>query len=316
MANAGAAPPLWEAGQLPIETMDGEQYTAKRERRALSIQVLKPDTEVKKVQAKMAQDLHHSLSGAEDILRNLQRMEPAPEGAQLWLETLRLQRRGVTELTRLLSQLRLAVNMGAEAVAKVYHSAGGDEDMTEEEKRMLKEYNKEKEKEQKEWKQQQATAAKQAENLKWTGGRGRGGYRQNPYYYGGGQQYSQPAQQIVYVDAAGQPIQQQPVQYARQPVQQQQGGYQQMQGGYQQPPQLMRAPGPRPQARANAMCFRCGLHGHFVRDGQCLQADVDAFQATLRQQVAIGADGGAQAGAAPGGQAQIGYVPQAPDGSG
>jgi len=99
----------------------------------------------------------------------------------------------VTECTTLLSQLRLEVTAGVEAVEKVFHSAGGDEDMSEEQRKLLKEYNTQKEKEAKAHEQykiqQQALEAKQDHRGKWSGGGGgpgQGGYRAGPYYYGGG----------------------------------------------------------------------------------------------------------------------------------
>ncbi len=44
----------------------------------------------------------------------------------------------MTETTKLLSQLRLEVTAGTEAVEDVFYSAGGDEDMTEEQKKLFK----------------------------------------------------------------------------------------------------------------------------------------------------------------------------------
>jgi hypothetical protein len=44
----------------------------------------------------------------------------------------------VTETTKLLSQLRLEVTAGTEAVEDVFYSAVGDEDMTDEQKKLFK----------------------------------------------------------------------------------------------------------------------------------------------------------------------------------
>ncbi len=60
------------------------------------------------------------------------------EQRQLFLDTLKTQRRNVTETTKLLSQLRLEVTAGTEAVEDVFYSAGGDEDMTDEQKKLFK----------------------------------------------------------------------------------------------------------------------------------------------------------------------------------
>jgi hypothetical protein len=68
---------------------------------------------------------------------------------------LKTQRRVVTEMTTLLSQIRLEVTAGAEAVEEVYHTAGGDEDMTDAQKKLFKKWNEKKEKEQKEMAQMQ-----------------------------------------------------------------------------------------------------------------------------------------------------------------
>ena len=95
----------------------------------------------------------------------------------LSLDILKTQRRVVSDTTKLLSQLRLEVTAGVEAVDEVFHTAGGDEDMTDEEKKLLKKFNAKKEKEQKELAQlkaQQAVAKQAADNYsyKWTGGAG------------------------------------------------------------------------------------------------------------------------------------------------
>ncbi len=44
----------------------------------------------------------------------------------------------VTDMTKLLSQLRLEVMAGTDAVEDVLYSAGGDEDMTDEQKKLFK----------------------------------------------------------------------------------------------------------------------------------------------------------------------------------
>jgi len=69
--------------------------------------------------------------------------------------------------------------------------------------------------------------------------------------------------------------------------------------GYQNYPPRMVRPA-RPNPRENAICYNCGMEGHFTRDGVCLQANVDAFQALLRAQQA-GVPAGAAAAAAAGG---------------
>jgi hypothetical protein len=60
------------------------------------------------------------------------------EQRQLFLNTLELHRRMVTDMTKLLSQLRLEVMAGTDAVEDVLYSAGGDEDMTDEQKKLFK----------------------------------------------------------------------------------------------------------------------------------------------------------------------------------
>ncbi len=44
----------------------------------------------------------------------------------------------MTETTKLLSQLRLEVTTGTDVVEDVFHSTGGDEDMTDEQKKLFK----------------------------------------------------------------------------------------------------------------------------------------------------------------------------------
>ena len=182
-----------------------------------------------------------------------------------------------------------------------------------------------KEKEQKEMAQLQAQQQQQTAT-KWTGRRGRG-YRSQPYYYGGTeQQYAQPgirpqytggqaATAYAYMDGGSQMMGQQigqqgqfSGQYAQRQPMPQPGGYYsapQQAGGYYPPPQLVR--GPRPPTRANAECFHCGVMGHFARDGDCLQPNIDAHQAKkARDMAAMAAQ--APAAAAAGAHPQITYV--------
>jgi hypothetical protein len=60
------------------------------------------------------------------------------EQRQQFLDTLKSHRRMVTDMTKLLSQLRLEVTAGTNAVEDVFYSAGGDEDMTDEKKKLFK----------------------------------------------------------------------------------------------------------------------------------------------------------------------------------
>jgi len=120
----------------------------------------------------------------------------------------------VSDTTKLLSQLRLEVTAGVEAVDEVFHTAGGDEDMTDEEKKLLKKFNTKKEKEQKELAQlkaQQVAAKQAADNYsyKWTGGRGRGNHT-GPYYSGA------PEQQYYGEQGIRPQFAQQPLQYGYQ----------------------------------------------------------------------------------------------------
>jgi hypothetical protein len=62
-------------GQLAIETMDAELLASRRERRGLALSLLKPDTAEKVMRVKMAQNLHTALSGAEDVLKMIRKVD-------------------------------------------------------------------------------------------------------------------------------------------------------------------------------------------------------------------------------------------------
>jgi hypothetical protein len=182
------------AGQLPIEALEPEQLADKRSRRSTAIQLLQPDTAGKRLMVKMAQQLLAALTVAEDALIGTRSYQPEEAGRQRWLDSLKLQRKVVTELGDLLSQLRLGVELGEEAVDKIFHVAAGYDDMSEEQKKMYRELLKEKEKTAKEQElqkkqqgaqelAQQAAARHAADIFKWPAGRGRG-WRQYPYFYG------------------------------------------------------------------------------------------------------------------------------------
>jgi hypothetical protein len=59
------------AGQLPLEELDKDEYANKKSRRGMALNLLKPKTSADVLKVKMAQELHLSLSGAEEVLRNL-----------------------------------------------------------------------------------------------------------------------------------------------------------------------------------------------------------------------------------------------------
>jgi hypothetical protein len=262
----------------------------------------------------MAHLLHGALSSAEDGLLLTLSAEPAADKRQHWLDAVKMQRKAVTEMTELLGQIRMQVEMGAAAVTKIFHTAAGYEELSEEQQKLLKKFTAEKEKQEKEKeekmqkRQEQELLAQQiamktaAEQYKWPKGRGRGGYG-NPYSYSGGEQhyYGQQTgmrqqfatggpggQQYGYADGGG--------------FQQQYG--QQMHAGQQtqQMPQLTR--GTRPPSRTDAKCYGCGEYGHYARDKNCDDMKFAAYQAMLRQQVAIGTSGAQAASSA----AQITYV--------
>jgi hypothetical protein len=135
---------------LPIETMDRELLTEKRQRRALNIQLLKADTQEKIVQVKMAQLLHGALSCAEDGLLLTLSAEPAADKRQRWLDAVKIQRKAVLEMTELLVQIRMQVELGAAAVTKIFHTAAGYEELSEDQQKLLKKFTAAKEKEEKE----------------------------------------------------------------------------------------------------------------------------------------------------------------------
>jgi hypothetical protein len=305
---------------LPIEALDKDQLAAKRESRSLNITLIKADTPEKIQQVKLIQQLNVALTSTEDALLIAVANQPEEAVRPRWREAIKLQRRGVSELTELMEKMRMKAELGTAAVDKIFHTAAGYE-LTEEQQKALKKFTEAKEKEEKEKAQKQEQfAAKQAEQFKWPK-RGRGGYSQ-PYYYEGEQQYyaSQPGPSHQYVASGsgyGQ-VYNQPQMPQPQPQMQQQGPvrYQAPQGGgYYPPPQLVR--GPRPPPRAYAACFNCGMEGHFARDKKCDDATAMAYQAMLRQQVAAGVAGVDAAHGGPNAQQQLTYQdPSAPGPSG
>jgi hypothetical protein len=173
---------------LPIEAMDKDQLAAKRESRSLNITLLKAYTPAKIQQVKLIQQLNVALTSTEDALLIAVANQPEEAVRPHWREAIKLQRRGVTELTSLMEKMRMQVELGIAAVDKIFHTSAGY-DLTEDQQKALKKFTEAKEKEDKERAQKQEQfAAKQAEQYKWPKGRGRGGYGQ-PYYYEGEQQY-------------------------------------------------------------------------------------------------------------------------------
>jgi hypothetical protein len=173
---------------LPIEAMDKDQLADKRESRSLNITLLKADTPAKIQQVKLIQQLNVALTSTEDALLIAVANQPEEAVRPHWREAIKLQRRGVTELTSLMEKMRMQVELGIAAVDKIFHTSAGY-DLTEDQQKALKKFTEAKEKEDKERAQKQEQfAAKQAEQYKWPKGRGRGGYGQ-PYYYEGEQQY-------------------------------------------------------------------------------------------------------------------------------
>jgi hypothetical protein len=93
----------------------------------------------------------------------------------------------------------MQVELGAVAVDKIFHTAAGYDDMSEERKKLLQKFTEQKEKEEKEKQKQdlaillaqQAATGQNTNQLKWPKSRGRGGYGQ-PYYQGGDQQFYRP----------------------------------------------------------------------------------------------------------------------------
>jgi len=170
---------------LPLEGLDKDQLTQKRATRTLNIQLINADTPEKIVQVKLVQQMHAALISAEDALLESLQAEPAAAVKPHWTEGLKLQRRAVTELTELLDKMRMGVELGTEAINKIYHTAGGYDNMSKEQKKLLKKFTEEKEKEEKERERiQKAQQLAAQQQFQWPSGRGRGGYG-IPYSYGG-----------------------------------------------------------------------------------------------------------------------------------
>jgi hypothetical protein len=221
---------------LPIEALDKDQLVAKRERRSLNITLIKADTPEKVQQVKLIQQLNVALTSTEDALIIAVAMQPEENARPRWREAIKLQRRGVTELTELMEKMRIQVELGTAAVDKIFHTSAGY-DLTEDQQKALKKFTEAKDKEDKERAQKQEQfAAKQAEQYKWPKGRGRGGYGQ-PYYYEGEQQYYAqqpgPSQQYVASGSGYGQYYSHPQMQQQQPKMQQQGPvqYQAPQGG-------------------------------------------------------------------------------------
>ncbi len=221
---------------LLIEALDKDQLAAKRERRSLNITLIKADTPAKVQQVKLIQQLNVALTSTEDALIIAVAMQPEENVRPRWREAIKLQRRGVMELTELMEKMRIQVELGTAAVDKIFHTSTGY-DLTEDLQKALKKFTEAKEKEDKERAQKQEQfAVKQAEQYKWPKGRGRGGYGQ-PYYYEGEQQYyvqqPGPSQQYVASGSGYGQYYSHPQMQQQQPQRQQQGPvrYQAQQGG-------------------------------------------------------------------------------------
>jgi hypothetical protein len=148
---------------LPIEALDKDQLVAKREQRSLNITLIKADTPEKVQQVKLIQQLNVALTSTEDALFIVVAMQPEENARPRWREAIKLQRRGVTELTELMEKMRIQVELGTAAVDKIFHTSAGY-DLTEDQQKALKKFTEAKEKEDKERAQKQEQfAAKPAE---------------------------------------------------------------------------------------------------------------------------------------------------------
>jgi hypothetical protein len=132
--------------------------------RSLNITLIKADTPAKVQQVKLLQQLNVALlTSTEDALIIAFAAQPEEIVQPRWREAIKLQRRGVSELTELMEKMRIQVELGTAAVDKIFHTSAGY-DLTEDQQKALKKFTEVKEKEDKERAQKQEQfAAKQAE---------------------------------------------------------------------------------------------------------------------------------------------------------